>query len=747
MSFPIACRACGARLKLPPGCSKKKARCPKCNASMNLVAARDASAYQPGSVSTVTIPAPPGLPAPSKPGQSPPAKTTAPAPAKNPVPATPATRPAPAAKSPPPPPRPVVPPAPAAARSPAPPAVARPAVPPAAPPKPAAVPPKPANPPPAREEDPLPYADLNPGRRAKTPLQLDDSPGAAPPPLPPAAPPFRTPARVTADSAKLFAGPCEVVLVPHGMFLESVPYRPFLYAPVGSQTDPSGGRSVIVTLPDGRGVTVEFAGRHAARIAGDVAAFLARERGLPDHREYRRNPTWLLWLALIFSLGLAVGPIVLSQTTDLGIETGLMIGGGFAGAGLLVNAVIVLFSRMGVFGKVFTMTTVGALVTGIFLFAATAYLAGRKHEAEQANQGGTPGTAAPVAPGTEPPKPGDPPPPDPRRGLPTTVDLAYRDGFYRFEAGPDDVTALGVVRDGSVMLVGYKNGTSRVWRFDNIPDDPFEPGPRAEGPVTRIQFDAASAIAYLSCAGGTVAAYWAAPPEVPVKIPGEPFAAHTFPGDGGERFAVFRPGALPLRYVPTERLKGGKADPKARKDFDVLAPKDEVQPIDVKAQLAPPGPKPTFLAWHPTGKLLGGLPDGSILSWGDVGPRSTVISRDHKAPVRAWAASPNTWDFATADDKGVVGLWPDRAMTPRVFNGATAGITHMAFSPAGRFLALADAENQVWLWDLWNERSILKTKRPSPVRALAYGPSDDLLILSDGKSIDLWHVPELAKQP
>ena len=44
-------------------------------------------------------------------------------------------------------------------------------------------------------------------------------------------------------------------------------------------------------------------------------------------------------------------------------------------------------------------------------------------------------------------------------------------------------------------------------------------------------------------------------------MPGEPFAAYTFPG-GGERFAAFRPGSLVLRQVPTERIRGGKADPK-----------------------------------------------------------------------------------------------------------------------------------------------------------------------------------------
>lgn len=740
MSYPITCRACGAHLKLPPGCTKKKARCPKCNARMNLTAALDASAYLPESVSTVSLLPPPVDPPPSKPGK--PGATTPPAaPA-----ATRTTPPLPAARPAAPAPKPTA-------------GVAKPPTPAAKPAATVAQPPPLTRPPvkPAfeHEEDPLPYVDLNPASRRKAPeprLVVDDSPApkGPPPQPPPVAPPFRTQARITADSAKLFAGPCEVVLVAHGLFLESVPYRPFLYAPLGSKVDPTGRRSFAVTLPDGRAVVIEFLGRHAARIAEDAAAFLARERGMLDAREYRRNPKWLLWLALIFSLGLAVGPVVMSSSTALGLETGLLIGAGFAAAGLLVNGAVVLLTRLSVIGKVAVMTTVGVVATGVFLLAATAYLAGRK-EAEQTNPGGNNNTGGGTNPGTPGTTPPVEPPPDPRRGLPTAVDLAHRDGFYRFEAGPDDVTAIGVTPDGAVMIVGYKNGATRVWRFDHVPGaDPMETGPKADGPVTRIQFDATAAIAYLTCNGGTVAAYWNEPPEVPIKIPGEPFAAHTFPG-GGERFAAYRPGALTLRYVPTEWLKGKKHDPKSKdapKGFTVLAPKDEVQPADLKGQLAPPGQKPTFLTWHPTGKLLAGMPDGSIVTWGAVGPRSELVCRDHRSPVRAWAASPGTWDFATGDDKGFVGLWPDKATTPRsVFQGATAAITGMAFSPHARYLALADAESRVWVWDLNTQRSVLKVTRNAPVKALAFGPYEDLLLLSDGKGVELWNLPELAKQP
>ncbi|MBA4064028.1 MAG: hypothetical protein C0501_10010 [Isosphaera sp.] len=602
--------------------------------------------------------------------------------------------------------------------------------------------PPPPLPLPEPEDDPLPYSDLKAAARRPTdtptpPLSLDDDPPPAGGDPTPAAAPFRLPARVTADSAGLFTGPCEAVLVPHGLFLESVPYRPFLYAPVGSAVDTPGRRDLAVTLADGRAVTVRLAG-WAGRVAADAAAFLAGERGVPDPGEYRRTPRWLLAAALALAAGLAVGPVVLAHTADLGVETGLLVGAGFAAAGLLANAAVVFLTRLPAVVKVGAMAGVGALVTGVFLLAAAAYLAGRRDGIDLATP--PPSDPGPTAPGPQPKAP--PKPPDPARdGLPTAIDAAYQDGVYRFADGPD-ATAAGVTPDGAALVVGYKTGETRVWRFDQLTIDPFAPGPRADGPVTAVRFDATSALVYLACTGGTVAAFWADPPDAPVKIPGEPFAAFTAPA--GERFAAARPGALALRSVPVAALR--RRDPKA-KGFTVLNPKDEAVPADVKAQLLSPGPRPTFLAWHPTGQLLAGQPDGSILSWGANGPGYSVLTREHKAPVRAWAACPGTWDFATGDEKGMVGLWADKATAPRMFTAAAGPITQLSFSPSGRGLAVLGGGGVVWVWDLAEMRAVVKATRPTPITVLAYGPQDDLLILGDGKTLELWHRDELAKQP
>ena len=687
MSFSVICQACGARLKLPPGSVKKKARCPKCNAKINLGAALDVSAYLP----TMAKPAKPAS---------------------------------------------------ATARVAAPP-VSSPTV------------------PFEREEDPLPYPAPKPivaPTLAQTThcevLSLDDdSPPDAKNPLAgkpaPAVPPFRIPARVTADSAALFTGPCEAVVVPHGLFLESVPYRPFLYVPIGLPIETVGRRSLVMSLPDKRTVSVELLGANAGRLADDVAAFLVGERPMPEAREYRRNPKWLLWLALIFALGLAVGPVVMSQTTELGLETGLLIGAGFAGVGLLANAMVVLFTRMSVFGKVFTMTVIGGAMTGVFLFGATAYLAG-KREAEQPKPDPpppppvTPMPPLPIVPPPKPPDPKTPNPDPPRRGLATAADAAYRDGFFRFDEGSEDVTAIAVSADCSVMVVGHKNGTTRVWRFDNATFDAFGTGPRADGPITRIQFDSTGSIVYLSCTGGMVAGAWSDPPEVPVKIPGDPVVIFPFPKE--ERFAALRGNAPVLRMVPTATIKKPVGPVGKGKGFLLTTAKDETIPIDAKGAFAASPAKPTFLAWHTTGKLIAGQPDGSIVSWGATGPAGVVVSREHRAPVRAWAASPATWEFATGDDKGIVGLWYQKAMIPKTFTATTAAVTHLSFSPTGAHLAVADAAGAVWIWDVATTKQVVKTTRPTPVKAMAFGPTDDLLLLSDGKAVELWSVSELGKR-
>ena len=68
---------------------------------------------------------------------------------------------------------------------------------------------------------------------------------------------------------------------------------------------------------------------------------------------------------------------------------------------------------------------------------------------------------------------------------------------------------------------------------------------------------------------------------------------------------------------------------------------------------------PTFVAWHPGGKLLWGSANGTVSAWPATGPKPEVVTKDAQGAVRAWAV--NGTDFVTGDDKGGIGYWPRKA--------------------------------------------------------------------------------------
>ena len=211
MAVRLVCRACGKRLKLPDGANlNRAAKCPKCRAPVDLTAALEASAYLP----TVS--------------RQPPLSLGDDGPPTYPV-AKPAARP-----SPPP------------------------------------LPPTPSRPPLAQTV-PRPLSLPSIAEVGEV-LSLDDDPPADLPAEP--EPPFRVPVRVLADSLRQVAGPCFAVFVPHGVFLEHEPMKPFLYVPVGCPAEAPATGELIVTLPDG------------ARSRSESTA------GAPGRSRATRLPSW-----------------------------------------------------------------------------------------------------------------------------------------------------------------------------------------------------------------------------------------------------------------------------------------------------------------------------------------------------------------------------------------------------------------------------------------------------------------------
>ncbi|MDB5311641.1 MAG: hypothetical protein JWO38_5843 [Gemmataceae bacterium] len=578
----------------------------------------------------------------------------------------------------------------------------------------------------------------NPAHPATPEKTLNPRPKPARPPgvshqLPP--PPFRFAVQVVADSRNQLGGMLAAVLTPHGLFLEAVPNKPLVSAPVGT-TAVAAGPIVVLTLP-GRVVTLRFRGVGVPdQLAADTAGFLAGGRPVPLPVDYRR-PWWLLGVGAALALGLAAGPVVLAEVADLGLGAGVLFGAVFAVLAMAANAGIALLPRLGVAAKVGLMAGMGVAVLAVFLFGATAYLAGRGQQAEQAGE-----TTPPPEPRPDPPAgpgPPSPPPAEPRRPS-SHVDIAYRDGKTRLDDGPADVTALAVSPTDGAVVIGYADGSTRIWPLDQPAFEPPRVGPRATSAVRRIEFDAGGRFAFMTCDTGLVVGSPDAPRRPPLVIPGE--LATVFTDGRGTRFAALRAGRVQVRYVPYELVEHPPAA-RAAKGFVLTVPRDETTPAGQR-EFTPLGSKTTFLAWHPTGRLLGGGPDGSVVTLPTPG-LSAVASREHKAAVRAWAVSP--WgDFATGDDDGYVGYWPNKAVAPTKFRTGEVAVRHLAYSPCGGELAVADAVGALAVWHPASGTRVFEVKRRAAVEAVAYGPHDDLLMVADGKGVEVWWIPERAAQ-
>jgi hypothetical protein len=524
------------------------------------------------------------------------------------------------------------------------------------------------------------------------------------------------------------------VFVDHGVFLEVEALKPFLYIPVGCRADQPGPGELTVTLPDRRAITLRVAARYARPLARDAVGFLAGRRPAPAASEYRR--AWLLLTALVLSLGAAAGPLGLSQTADLGLDFGLVLGAAFALVALIANAAVVLFARWSVPAQLAVMTVLCALVTGVFFFGATAYLAGRKR-AEQVVTPPDPGpnTGARDTNPTPPPGPADPDP-GPRRP-PTHADKAYASGSSALEDGPAEVTALAISADANHLAVGYADGTTRVCALDQPTFEPLLAGPKADGPVTRVQFDAASRFLFATTATGVVGAPRNGAPPAPARIVGPFVAVAPDVVNDRVRFAAVRGNLVAQRTVPAAFV----SNPPKAKGFATVGPKDESAAASAPDTGKPNGP--TFLAWAPTDKLLAAAPDGTITVW-SAAMKVETVNRDHKAPVKAWAACAGTGDFATGDDKGTVLLWPykGKPVAEPVF---TAPVTGMSFAPSGARLAATDASGALAIVEVPTGKVIQRKKFPAPVKALAFGPNEDTLTIAAGKAAEVWWLRELMK--
>ena len=609
MTVRVVCRGCGKRLKLPDGATQRRAaKCPKCLAPVDLTAALAASVYLPAMRNGTTDAKPKGAKeADAKGKEAKDAKETKGA--KD-------TRDAKGKES-------------GSSR------------------------------PPLTQEIPLSLDD-------EAPLSLDDDPAPAAPPGPE---PFRVPVAVLADSARQVVGPCFAVFVPHGLFLELEPLKPFLYVPVGSAADSPATGELAVTLPDGRAVTLRVEARYAAPLAADARAFLTGERPAPVAADYRRRPP--LWPAVA-----------------------------------------------------------ACAAAALFLLVATAHEIGRKKGIAEAEANAPPVQIVAV-PAPPPVAPALVEPPAPRKPL-SHVERAYANGASALDDGPADVSALALAPDANHLGIGYADGTTRVWPLDQPTFEPGIPGPKAAGAVTRVQFDSSSRFLFATTAGEVIAAPRNGPPASPAKLTGTLVAVAPEVTNDRVRFAAVRGNVVAHRLLPTAFVvsppKGKDFAVPTVKDELVPAGNgpDPAKPtgptflawtlgnrllagatdgavtawsVQMKPEPVHRAHKAAVRVWaasHATGDFATGDDKGTVAIWPKAGGKPTA-GAVFTVPVVALAFSPSGKWLAAADNTGWLVLVEAATLKVTQRKKLPAPAKTLAFGPKDDALILGNGKAvEVW---------------------------------------------------
>lgn len=355
-------------------------------------------------------------------------------------------------------------------------------------------------------------------------------------------------------------------------------------------------------------------------------------------------------------------------------------------------------------------------------------------------------------------------------------------------------TALAFSRDGTRLAIGGRDGSVRVWNFENRAYDRTLEG--ATGPVSSLSFSADGDQLAIGRFDSTLWIWRLSDGSVRYRLRGhsDRLTAVAFgvqsmgatPGghmlasasrDGtvlawnsgtGRSVALFNQheGAVnTLLFAPlppgvdaeSEKLATAGADGTIR----FWMPQNDILILTMYA-FAPPGevlPENTSiqaLAFTSDGGLMAsGDNHGNIALWnGITGEPYRAFQAYRRSPVRELAFRPGTTTLASLGEDGTVRFWNanptvnlgevevEPIRTLDVFTGA---VNNLAVDASGTRLAAAYADGAVRLWDLDNG-TLLATLRAhtGPVNAVAFNPSGSQLA-SGGRdgSVRIWNLSAL----
>ena len=87
-------------------------------------------------------------------------------------------------------------------------------------------------------------------------------------------------------------------------------------------------------------------------------------------------------------------------------------------------------------------------------------------------------------------------------------------------------------------------------------------------------------------------------------------------------------------------------------------------------------------------------------------------------------------------------MWANKSMTPATFKTGPAGVSQLALSYDGTHVAVVTTDGAASVWTASGKRVARVT---GATKAVAFGPTDDLLLIADGKGVRMSALAALAK--
>lgn len=162
------------------------------------------------------------------------------------------------------------------------------------------------------------------------------------------------------------------------------------------------------------------------------------------------------------------------------------------------------------------------------------------------------------------------------------------------------------------------------------------------------------------------------------------------------------------------------------------------------------------VAWSPDNKHLAAASNESnVHEWdADIGGDATVYPLSTSgAQLNALgiAYSPDGKSLAVGVDIGEVYVMPAAHTSARITLGShSGGVTSVAWSHSGRYLASGSNDNSVKVWDMFTQRNTQTFTGPfwsaNPVTDVTWSPNDATLAVATKSEIRVWS-PYLSGQP